>query len=627
MHRLPKSANLVLLAMIAATMAPTSPLAAQGGLRQLVCRGKAGIDLKVHQDPSPRDSTRREVTMVLNYKRPSTAPGDAYQNLGMGECSWNPLGWSPYPVEPGYVYFDVRREAQPWSAVETRSMDTTVKAGAFFPDPISLPRYLGEPRHYWVFYVNDSTQYSLSFGAWRETAQPTFTTITGPIGTAISADARRDLRCRGGGSGLTFTRGGSAGTNLVSMTLAYRVSANVPGETGRGLDPGSCAWVDRTGMAREPARVDFTTAANAQLKQIQTGGPVDRTATAAERWPDANTIPAYLTDSNRYWTFTVTVGAPWTARTHAAWTGNLLATITSKPPSTQPQNRSLPGGIGTGYEPGKGPATTQVSGVFDIRNVKATPTLEGITIQFDAAPNSTPTVWIGTGGLTGAPGNYSMLGQNTKLSVNGGVPNGTMWRYSATATGLPRNTQYQFVVTANETNKARYNQTAGTFKTWRQTAVVRFTQMDILNDSDKIGAGDLSFRFFIAPATQVLANCNPWTACETRFDGRSWDTGTSHSLANTLTFPTAPDRIRVWVKGWDADSEDPYLVTGPGPGPASYGSTGGSDSRGDWNFSSGEFNVGANPDKQRIGIPFSLRSKDGSVFMFVVRGEIEVTRQ
>jgi hypothetical protein len=37
--------------------------------------------------------------------------------------------------------------------------------------------------------------------------------------------------------------------------------------------------------------------------------------------------------------------------------------------------------------------------------------------------------------------------------------------------------------------------------------------------------------------------------------------------------------------------------------------------------------VHRDPDKPSFGMPFSLRSKDGFVFMFVVHGEIEVTRQ
>ena len=143
--------------------------------------------------------------MLLNY-----APAANGAAIQPGECSWNPLASAYEPKEPGRVYFDVRREAQPWSALETRAMDTTAKAGAFHPDPITLPRYLGDPSNYYVFYVDDVTHVSGSFGAWRETALPTYVMISGPIGPPVSADARKELRCRGGSSGLTFSRGATA---------------------------------------------------------------------------------------------------------------------------------------------------------------------------------------------------------------------------------------------------------------------------------------------------------------------------------------------------------------------------------------------------------------------------------
>ena len=38
-----------------------------------------------------------------------------------------------------------------------------------------------------------------------------------------------------------------------------------------------------------------------------------------------NLLPVYLTDSNRCWTFTVTVDAATTARAHAAWTWSMVA--------------------------------------------------------------------------------------------------------------------------------------------------------------------------------------------------------------------------------------------------------------------------------------------------------------
>jgi hypothetical protein len=49
--------------------------------------------------------------------------------------------------------------------------------------------------------------------------------------------------------------------------------------------------------------ISFETPANAQLKQKLRGEPIDSTATAAERFPDALTIPEYLKDSTHCWSF------------------------------------------------------------------------------------------------------------------------------------------------------------------------------------------------------------------------------------------------------------------------------------------------------------------------------------
>jgi hypothetical protein len=149
-----------------------------GTMRQLVCRGKPGIDLRREQEASPRDA--RLVAMALRYERSTQAPGLEYQHLEPGTCTWNPAGWGAIPPEPGVVYFDLPREAQPWSAAAERQLDTTITAAAHFPDVHSLARYLGEPAHYWVFYVDDLTNVSVSFGARRpEYRPPIFITVRG----------------------------------------------------------------------------------------------------------------------------------------------------------------------------------------------------------------------------------------------------------------------------------------------------------------------------------------------------------------------------------------------------------------------------------------------------------------
>ena len=168
----------VLLLWVPALAAQAQPGAA-GVLRELVCRGKPDIDLRVERDTSPRDA--RLLTMVLHYDRGDAKAGEDYRQLQPGACTWNPYGFDGVPPEPGAVYFDVPREAQEWSASGTRRLDTTVNAAAFFPDPVSLPRYFGVTDNFWVFFVDNGTGLSNSFGAFKSlVGTPTYTDFTGP---------------------------------------------------------------------------------------------------------------------------------------------------------------------------------------------------------------------------------------------------------------------------------------------------------------------------------------------------------------------------------------------------------------------------------------------------------------
>lgn len=163
--------------LVALTFASASSLGAQGRIRELYCRGRAGIPLKVDLDPSPRDTAH--VVMVLEYTRSTAVLRDSVKQLAPGSCTWNPYGFEGYPVEPGRVRFDVWRQAQPYSDTATRIMDTTVGAARFFFDPISLPRYLNDPSHYWKFYVDDSTNLSQSYSSVFDDGLPTYVTIKG----------------------------------------------------------------------------------------------------------------------------------------------------------------------------------------------------------------------------------------------------------------------------------------------------------------------------------------------------------------------------------------------------------------------------------------------------------------
>jgi hypothetical protein len=120
-----------------------------------------------------------------------------------------------------------------------------------------------------------------------------------------------EIRCRGygrpGGSAFVFftvnSRSSPTGETIVTYEIAFTPGTRAAGSRGEGLQPGDCAYVDRPISESGPYRIRFETVANAQLKQALHGTPIDRSPTAAERYPDAQTIPEYLKDPNHYWSF------------------------------------------------------------------------------------------------------------------------------------------------------------------------------------------------------------------------------------------------------------------------------------------------------------------------------------
>ena len=587
-------------------------------IRDLVCRGKPGIDLRISSKPSPADS--RMVRMVLRFA-PATQPAGAnFEGLAPGTCTWNPNKFPNVPPEAGVVYFDVAPEAQPWSETRTRQMDTTVNAAIFFQDTISLPRYLSSANNYWRFYVDDATNFSNSFGAIKHTAQqPTYVTLTGPFGNTTPTVA--ELRCRGGGSTLFFGRGGSAGNNQLNMSLTYRLAGAEAGPSARGLTAGTCAWVKRANMAREPGRIDFVTAANAQLVQARTGGTIDRSPRAAERFPDANTIPEYMKDPAHYWNFHIAVAQPTTARSHAYW--KPVAGVGERTAGT-PTERSRPQTTGN-RERTAGTGTTMAiadPGLI-FREVVRKPT--EYWLRFSARANSSPTVEYSTEAPVRSGGRLTFRSPARMIVRQGEVTNFSADYSTAPVRNLPRNTKYYFVINVPAGSQSqRPREYSGEFTTFSQRVEVRFTRIHVLNDSDKTSDGSLSFIFNLTPAPHVSVECGRGDDCSKNLFRQKWGTGSSNPIEITLSMASSPDRVRVWVNGED---EDGGFGDTPRIRDNLYGSGGGSRRMSDYNTASGEFNVGQFPDRPVIRFPFKLRSVDGSVFMFEVHGEIEVTRR
>ena len=608
------------LSLVLAVLTSAPTLGAQGTMRELWCRGKAGIALKVDQDPSPRDPL--DVVMVLEYARSTANVRDSVQLIAPGTCTWNPSQHAAIPAEPGRVRFDVRRQAQPWSDTVRRMMDTTVGAARFFPDPITLPRYLSDPRHYWKFFVDDATNLSSSFGEAFDDGLPAYVWIRGPV--VLANDVRRELLCRGGSAGLRFGGGGTVGDNLARVYLSYRVSPTVPGPAGYGLSPGACAWTDRTAMPPEPGRIAFLTARNAQIKQAQSG-TIDRTATAAERYPDVFTIPEYLKDPQHYWTFGVMSKAPDSALTNGPWKRDLTAVIATGRSTATSTTVSLPASsVGGAFRPGGAGSTSVAQTVYDIKNVSISPLLENAVFYFQAAPNIAPTVTI-----TPASG-----GPAIAIPVQG-TSIGTLWRYvGESRTPLARNTTYNYTISAPASGNARANSTSGTFRTLRQDVLIVLNEINVIMDGDASGDGELFFQFGSCPS--FLSPYDPLTALGSKY---VWTEG-RHSLGNAEMRSrdgSAPDRFRLLVLAYEDDYDaDDALWVGylhgrrfPTCGSGTFDIQPDRNAQGEWTSVAIDFDLTKYPGLKG-GEQFLRRSKalvKGVSVMFEIRGSILVTRQ
>jgi hypothetical protein len=165
--------------------------------------------------------------------------------------------------------------------------------------------------------------------------------------------ASNEIRCRGysrtGGSEYVFftinSRPSPTGETIVTYEIAFTPGTRAAGLRGEGLQPGNCAWADRPIGEQGPYRIRFETVANAQLKQQLHGTPVDRSSTAAESYPDVNTIPIYLKGENHYWSFggITNVGSYFVATGHGYWKPALAVDDVIRSPTerARPKGRVL----------------------------------------------------------------------------------------------------------------------------------------------------------------------------------------------------------------------------------------------------------------------------------------------
>ncbi|HEY0765854.1 MAG TPA: hypothetical protein VGD61_25970 [Pyrinomonadaceae bacterium] len=103
----------------------------------------------------------------------------------------------------------------------------------------------------------------------------------------------------------TAGRTSSSGEQMMNVTIDFAPGTQGAGTRKPNLNPGQCSWIDRGFRQGEPPQIRLEMVSFAQQAQARHGSPVDRSPTAAERYPDAQNVPQYLSNSDRYWTFWV----------------------------------------------------------------------------------------------------------------------------------------------------------------------------------------------------------------------------------------------------------------------------------------------------------------------------------
>ncbi|MFL6229076.1 MAG: hypothetical protein ACJ741_09875 [Pyrinomonadaceae bacterium] len=123
----------------------------------------------------------------------------------------------------------------------------------------------------------------------------------------VALQASYELRCRGGGLKFNSTPGRNlpTGGQMMDVTVDFAAGTQAAGGRAENLKPGQCSWVDRGFRQGEPSQIRVEIVYFAQQQQKLHGSPVDYSPTAAERYPDAQNVPQYLSDSNHYWSFSV----------------------------------------------------------------------------------------------------------------------------------------------------------------------------------------------------------------------------------------------------------------------------------------------------------------------------------
>ena len=429
-----------------------------------------------------------------------------------------------------------------------------------------------------------------------------------------------ELRCRGA-EGL-FAIDGPAVTGSDTLHLNFLPSSRAAGADGRGLDAGTCAWIDRLFRDGEPGQIFFTSTAD---------------------------VAGHLNDSTRYWSFWVynTSRGYFEATRNEAWVpprpyqaerpGDVTAepkpgidpapepdVIVAEPAKPRDPIQRPVDPVGTRNRPFEEKPNENIDLALTLGKPTVTPTFHGVIIAFKARLNAPATVAIGTGTPAGEPKQLPATivqlnaQQNSKSS-------GKFGDFLVAYPELEQGKTYSYLITVPTLDGA-VRQRSGTFTTLGQQARVVFTYITVLSDSDEDSSGDLWFRI-AAPSEDPNGRSLGYAEVGQIGSPIQWESGSRRKVSAEFTVENAPYRLRLLVLGVDDDRRIAEISSAVPE--LEWTGTPGFGNSWEWNYAKGEFDLNQVPTKGG-SIAFTIRSMASTSarqsFAFDVSGYIEVSR-
>ena len=408
------------------------------------------------------------------------------------------------------------------------------------------------------------------------------------------------------------------------FVLYYKPAHQPVGNAFENLAPGTCSWnpFNFPGVPPEPGTLWFDVPRDAWGG----GTRADTSLKAAELYPDMTSVPRYFKDANHYWNFYVDDVSNF-SQSHGA------AKFTPRPAVFPDRTVVVDSGGPVGKSTDR--AGTSTLGTGSLRD--ASPTLDAarIPLTFREVVRKPNEYWFKFGArkAAGAIVEYGIVPpirrngvltfhQPTPVTVQLLQEKGFAAEYStAPVRNLTHGRKYYFVIRVPAAGKLPAQEYTGDFLTLAPYVTVRFTSIDVLNDSDKMDSGEIVFQFYLARNDVIRPSCTPTEVCQVKIGPMDWETGSKNAIDVTLSQIISTPTARIWVH---ADDSDHPNTNDRGTGGAWDQNYGGQQTWRDFNHARATINLQLKPGETRLATAFRLRSVDGYVLMYEVVGQAEV---